>query len=98
MVDDVGAPVAGTFVRILECCHTKRGPCGRVPLDDDGRTQVDVCPGDEGLVHVTLTPDARMYRVAPIRGFEVKTDLAVTLTVTRHASVLEHLRPASISE
>lgn len=92
VIDDRGAPVIGTFVRVTECCHSKRGPCGRVPLDGRGRTTVEVCPGADHLVHVTLTPDPRAYRVAPIREVEVRGDTEVTLTVTRHATALERLK------
>ncbi len=92
ILDDRGAPAQGSSVRIAECCHTDRGPCGRVPLDADGRVAVDVCPAEDRIVHVTVTPDPRAYRVAPISEVEVRRDTAVTLTITRHAASLERLR------
>ncbi len=95
MIDDEGGPVVGTFVRVLECCHTERGPCGRVPVDAQGRARLDVCPGADGLVHVTLTPDARRYRVAPIREVKVVEDTELTVTVTRHTRALERYAPSS---
>ena len=93
VIDDVGAPARGTMARVIECCHTERGPCGRVPLDESGRVTLDACPRD-GFVHVTLTPDPRLYRVPPIGEFEVSGDTTITLTVTRHESALRGLRPA----
>ena len=69
VIDDLGKPAIGTFVRVMECCHTQAGPCGRVPVDEEGKTSLDVCPDQDGIVRVTLTPDPKHYRVPPISEF-----------------------------
>jgi hypothetical protein len=97
VVDDRGEPVVSTFIRVEECCGTQRGPCGRVPLDERGQATIDVCPRD-GRVHVLLTPDARLYRVAPVREYEVEVNTSVTLTVTRHESALRRLKQRADQE
>lgn len=91
VVDDLGKAARGTFIRVMECCHTEAGPCGRVPVDDHGKVSIHVCPVEDGVVRITLTPDPKNYRVPPISEFEVRSDSSVSVTVTRHEKVLQHL-------
>lgn len=92
VIDDVGAAATNSFVRIMECCHTQAGPCGRIPVDTNGQVKIAVCPEIDGIVRVTLTPDPTKYRVPPVSEFEVHGDTSVKVTVTRHENVLRHLK------
>jgi hypothetical protein len=92
VVDDQDRPGLGAYVRVIECCHTEAGPCGRIPVDDKGFARFEVCPKSDGLVRITLTPDPKLYRVPPISEFEIKSDAQVTVTVTRHENVLRQLK------
>ena len=64
-----------------------------MPLDEQGQVSFRVCPDASNLVHLMLTPDARSYRVAPVREFEILANTSVTLTLTRHEAALEYLKP-----
>jgi len=92
IVDDEGQAAAGAYVRVMECCHTEAGPCGRIPVDEQGTGRFDVCPEADGIVRITITPDPKSYRVPPINEFEINKDTTVTVTVTRHQKVLRHLK------
>ena len=92
VIDDLGDRATGAFVRVMECCHTEAGPCGRIPVDEAGKASLHVCPDEDGIVRITLTPDPKRYRVPPINEFELHSDSSVTVTVTRHEKVLDHLK------
>ena len=93
VIDDLGVAAINSFVRIMECCHTQAGPCGRIPVDTQGQVRVAVCPERDGIVRVTLTPDPTKYRVPPVSEFDVHGDTSVKVTVTRHENALRHLQP-----
>ena len=95
VIDDLGTPAINSFVRVMECCHTQAGPCGRIPVDENGQLRVAVCPENDGVVRVTLTPDPTKYRVPPVSEFEINGDTSVKVTVTRHENALRHLRPTN---